>query len=290
MSAFRVILIMFYTAGIGVFLAVLAVGLPYYTMPLAARPHVDMHAALKPGGIWGHGLGILGSSMVLLLFLYSGRKRRRFGLRFGPVSKWLDVHIMFGILGPLFITLHTAMKFNGIVSISYFSMMAVMLSGFFGRYIFIQIPRDTRGTVLNLEQLHTQDIALTERMRDRLHLPTDVIDRVQKLTAVRGARHTSGIGAIAASAWHDITLPYRVGRLRRYLNRRKKDVPKHVIGQVVMIARKKSLLARRVALLNAMKRVFYLWHVLHKPFAYVMVIIMFVHVTVTVLLGYRWIF
>lgn len=290
MSALRIILIICYTVGIGLFLSVLAVGLPYYAMPLALRPHADLHAALKPGGVWGHGLGILGSTMVLLLFLYSGRKKRRFGLRFGALSKWLDVHIMFGILGPLFITLHAAMKFNGIVSISYFSMMAVMLSGFFGRYIFVQIPRDTRGSALSLDQIRAQDAAMNEHLRSGLKLPVDVVDRVQALTAVRGAHHASGMGAIAASLWHDVTLPYRVSRLRRYLDHRQKEVPRRVIGQVITIARKKSLLARRIALLNAMKRVFHLWHVIHKPFAYIMVIIMFVHVTITVLLGYRWIF
>jgi hypothetical protein len=45
-----------------------------------------------------------------------------------------------------------------------------------------------------------------------------------------------------------------------------------------------------VALLNAMKGIFHNWHVIHRPFAYVMVVIMFVHIIVTVLFGYRWIF
>jgi len=39
-----------------------------------------------------------------------------------------------------------------------------------------------------------------------------------------------------------------------------------------------------------MTRVFHLWHVVHRPFAYVMVVIMFVHIAVTVAFGYRWIF
>ena len=169
-------------------------------------------------------------------------------------------------------------------------MMAVMLSGFFGRYVFMQIPRDTRGTMLSLTQIQTQDAAMNEHMRTRLKLPVDVIERVQGLTAVRGAHHTSGAGAIAASLWHEVTLPYRIQRLRRYLRHRQREVPRRVIGQVATIARKKSLLARRIALLNSMKRIFHLWHVIHKPFAYIMVIIMFIHVTVTVLLGYRWIF
>ncbi|MDH3217009.1 MAG: hypothetical protein OEN01_12085, partial [Candidatus Krumholzibacteria bacterium] len=70
---FRILLVICYTAGIGVFVTVLAVGLSYYLLPLVDRPHSDIHPVLKPGGVWGHGLGIVGSTMIILLFLYSGR-------------------------------------------------------------------------------------------------------------------------------------------------------------------------------------------------------------------------
>ena len=60
--------------------------------------------------------------------------------------------------------------------------------------------------------------------------------------------------------------------------------------QLSLLARRKALLERRRILLERLARIFHYWHVIHKPFAVVMLIIMVVHVGVTVLLGYRWIF
>jgi hypothetical protein len=47
---------------------------------------------------------------------------------------------------------------------------------------------------------------------------------------------------------------------------------------------------RRIERLDTMQSLFKYWHVLHLPFALVMLIIMVIHVAVTLVLGYRWIF
>ena len=155
-----------YAIGIIIVLAVTVTGLPYYLLPLSQRPHSAMHAQLKPAGLWGHGLGIIGTAMILLLLLYSVRKRGLLGFRFGRLRRWLDIHIFLGIMGPLLITLHTAMKFSGIVSISYFSMLAVALSGVFGRYVYMQIPRDARGHALGLEDVRDRLSAIQRTLVD----------------------------------------------------------------------------------------------------------------------------
>jgi hypothetical protein len=46
----------------------------------------------------------------------------------------------------------------------------------------------------------------------------------------------------------------------------------------------------RIDRIARMKKLFSYWHVAHLPFAIVMLLIMVVHVVVTVVLGYRWIF
>ncbi|MDQ7053302.1 MAG: hypothetical protein Q9P14_10560 [candidate division KSB1 bacterium] len=86
---------MLYGVGLGLFVGVLWKALPYYRLDLIERPHSLAHPDFKPGGRIGHALGILGSAMLLLLFLYSARKRELFGLRWGNISRWLDIHIFF---------------------------------------------------------------------------------------------------------------------------------------------------------------------------------------------------
>jgi hypothetical protein len=50
------------------------------------------------------------------------------------------------------------------------------------------------------------------------------------------------------------------------------------------------MLSRKIERLDGMKNLFGYWHVAHLPFALVMLIIMVIHIGVTLLFGYRWIF
>jgi len=62
------------------------------------------------------------------------------------------------------------------------------------------------------------------------------------------------------------------------------------ICRLIRLARRKTILHRRRLLLERLQQIFHYWHVIHKPFAIVMLLIMAIHVAVTVLLGYRWVF
>ena len=101
-------------------------------------------------------------------------------MRVGPLRRWLDVHILFGIMGPLLITLHTAMKFHGIVSISYFSMIAVASSGVFGRYVYMQIPRDSRGNAMSLHNARKRVADIQRAIAEEYELPGDAARTVKE--------------------------------------------------------------------------------------------------------------
>jgi hypothetical protein len=285
---FRTLLLVFYLAGFAVILFVAWTGREYYELALSERPRDAMHHALKPGGLWGHTLGIVGSAMLLLLLLYSARKRRRLGLRKGPLARWLDIHILFGILGPLFITLHSAFKFHGIVSVSYFSMMAVMISGFIGRYIYIQIPRDERGTAMSIQEIDGNVEDLGRLLAERYRVPPRVLEVINAWAAP--PRTEGPLQSLFVLMFLDVMRPFRRWGLARKLRRLNRDVPPHVVRAIVTLANRKALLMRRRKLLRTMNAVFHLWHVVHKPFAYVMILIMIVHVAVVTAMGYTWIF
>ena len=73
-------------------------------------------------------LGIAGAGMMTLMLLYSLRKRVRWFHRLGSLSRWLDVHIFLGIVGPCLVVLHSAFKVGGLVALSFWSMVAVVVS------------------------------------------------------------------------------------------------------------------------------------------------------------------
>ena len=65
---------------------------------------------------------------------------------------------------------------------------------------------------------------------------------------------------------------------------------KHHIREIMETARSKTVISRRIGLLRTMQRIFRYWHIVHLPFAIVMFVIMFIHVAVTIVFGYKWIF
>ncbi len=287
---FQRLMHLLYTAGFTASAYVLWHGWPYYRLPLLERPYSPQHAVLKPGGLWGHGLGILGGSMILLLFLYSARKRELFGLRWGRTSRWLDVHIFFGIMGPILVTLHTSFKFSGIVAISYYSMLAVMFSGILGRYIYMQIPRDPAGDALSMRDIDAKDRLLTKILVEEYGISPSFLEHLQSISGAHLALRTTGIGSLLAIARMDLQRPYRFWQLRRFIHAQRAQIPPKAVREMMRLARQKALLMRRRAFIDSVHAVFHYWHVVHKPFAYVMIVIMFVHIVVTVTFGYRWIF
>jgi hypothetical protein len=109
---------------------------------------------LKPSGVLGHGFGIIGSLMIVIgVVTYMTRKRYRFLSRLGILKHWLEFHIFLCTLGPVLVLFHTAYKFGGLVAISFWSMVAVFLSGIAGRFIYLQIPRTIEGQELSLNDM-----------------------------------------------------------------------------------------------------------------------------------------
>jgi len=287
---FHGVLRFLYLAGFTALLYFAWQGFEYYRLPLQDRPHAELHADYKPGGRISHGLGILGGSMVLLLFIYSARKRQLFGLRFGPMRHWLSIHIWLGFTGPLFITLHTAMKFKGIVSVSYFSMMAVMFSGFVGRYIYSQIPRNSAGDALSMKEIDEQIEAMGQSLANHELTGDEILQFTREYAGQLEQPKRRGIVLWLRILRYDLTRWLRPWLFRQAMREALPRLSPAALRDLTLVVHQRSLLLRRRAFLDAVNSVFDLWHVVHKPFAWIAVVIMFVHVFVVVLMGYRWIF
>ena len=116
-------------------------GYNYYRTPLEERFFHPDHNSLKSSGIIGHGLGIAGTLfMIIGVSSYMARKRFRSWSKLGKLKHWLEFHIFLCTLGPIMVLFHTSFKFGGIVSISFWSMVAVFLSGVIGRLSTFKSP------------------------------------------------------------------------------------------------------------------------------------------------------
>ncbi|MFA6402575.1 MAG: hypothetical protein WCX31_13290 [Salinivirgaceae bacterium] len=262
-------------------------GYSYYNISIEDRYFHPDNTLLKPSGNIGHGLGIAGSLfMILGVTLYMVRKRYRIFYGIGILKHWLEFHIFLCTLGPIMVLFHTAFKFGGIVAISFWSMVAVFLSGIIGRFIYIQIPRSIEGRELTLSEIKDMKTDLGAVLNESLQLDEEsykvIVDSVKKKVELY---HKNFLVRMYRKYSDDSETIRRVKTVLK-----KNSVSKEQQKQILALVKNDISLNRRIDRLVVMQNLFKYWHVAHLPFALVMLIIMIIHVGVTLVFGYRWIF
>ncbi|MBK9109666.1 MAG: hypothetical protein IPM92_15155 [Saprospiraceae bacterium] len=262
-------------------------GYSYYQTPVVERFYHDDHAMLKPSGPFGHGYGIIGTLLILIgVFSYIARKKVKALAGLGRLKYWLEFHIFLCSLGPMLVLFHTAFKFGGLVSISFWSMVAVVASGVIGRFIYIQIPRTIEGRELSLAEANALKLNMSEILNEQFHIHEN---HIQLLTgSLRGKGNYS-----ESSLWERWFLKFKddrnklkeIGNVLRNLSVQRSEHYK-----IINLFKKEISLNNKIDRLHTMQRLFRYWHVAHLPFAFIMLIIMVVHVVITLMFGYRWIF
>jgi len=228
-------------------------------------------------GIW-HPLGWLGSGMMVVMMLYSLRKRLTSLGFLGSMRHWLSAHMFLGIMGPLLVTLHTTFKLHGIIATSFWCMIVTMVFGILGRYIYIQIPRSITGA-----ELGVQDI---DRMVENLNSQLGRYLESKSLQPLFGSINTADrvkivnpLLALLFMVKADLENIYRINHIRRVL-RSKFNLHWKMREEIIFLLKKKASLIRRRNLLSTSHRLLHYWHVFHVPLAIVMFIIMFLHIAV----------
>jgi len=207
-------------------------------------------------------------------------------LRLGKLENWLEFHIFLCTLGPIMVLFHTAYKFGGIVAISFWSMVAVFLSGVIGRFIYIQIPRSIEGRELSLNEVKDLKSDISGILKTNYNLDeksyNDILESVKKKVDVYHSnpfvRYFRKVGSDSKTI-RNVKLVLKQNKLSQAESR-----------NILKLAKNEISLNRKIDRLQTMQNLFKYWHVAHLPFALVMLIIMVIHVIVTIVFGYRWIF
>jgi hypothetical protein len=206
----------------------------------------------------------------------------------GILKYWLEFHIFLCTLGPIFILFHTAFKFGGIVSVSFWCMVAVVLSGVIGRFIYIQIPHSISGQELSMNDLNVITLELDKKLRKEGAVTNSLLLEIENAFSPELFLKLAFVsGAVYAIKGH-LKSRKILKRLRAALKSSLAD--KHHIREIMETARSKTVISRRIGLLRTMQKIFRYWHIVHLPFAIVMFVIMFIHVGVTIAFGSKWIF
>ncbi|MDH3252013.1 MAG: hypothetical protein OEM41_04425 [Ignavibacteria bacterium] len=261
-------------------------GLGYYATPVVERPFRDDHAVMKPTGTYSHGLGIIGASMISIgVATYSSRKRIRALWSLGRLSGWLEFHIALCLLGPVLVVYHTTFKAGGVAAICLWSMLSVVASGFIGRFLYIQIPRNIKGIELTQAQIQEE----LERLGTVLsgtelgkHLVREIDGFISSMPK-------------PTTMWEGLTGVFSLYRRRKIVRKfvatmiRRGNLPIREAQKVYFVAIARTVLQQKTIVFGQIGRLFHYWHVIHLPFTVIMFLTLAVHVLVTIMLGYRWI-
>jgi hypothetical protein len=262
-------------------------GIGYYRTAMEERFYHAHHQTLKPSGVLGHGYGIIGSLLIIIgVGSYMARKRYKSLARLGKLKHWLEFHIFLCTLGPVLILFHTSFKFGGIVAISFWSMVAVFLSGIIGRFIYIQIPRTIEGRELSLNEVRGMRSDLGNILKQEYNLDDASYQSIVETTKKTAEDNQEGLfGRMIKGYFEDLKTKKKINAILKQNNLRGKERK-----NVMQLISNEISLNRKIGRLQTMQNLFKYWHVAHLPFALVMLIIMVIHVVVTIVFGYRWIF
>ena len=264
-----------------------------WTIVTAASVVWGMHAHLEryitPQRGLGYWLGITGGSMMLLLLLYSARKRLSWLRWLGGIPAWFEFHMVLGVVGPILVLFHANFSLGATNSnVALFSMLLVALSGVVGRYIYTRLHLRLEGHEDTLEQLKTVGEKLRMQTTSISFLPglLEGIDRVeQKLIkppnggVARFMHLSTGAVRMVVARWivrREIMEAVQKARRKESL-----VVARHAtrLGEVArQYAYRRLDAGRRMTEYKMYARLFSFWHVLHIPLFFMLLIAGFVHV------------
>jgi Fe-S-cluster-containing hydrogenase component 2 len=246
----------------------------------------------RPGCALAVNLGYAGTALLISSMTYVWRRRFGFMRNWGSLRSWFDWHVLAGVIGPLFILMHTAVKLDNWVSMAFWSMVLTVLSGLLGRYLTTQIEENA-----SVAALRTLEVSRALDELRRLHVGVRAADdwfeahrtRVQKFE--RGFKNGTPtfIGALRACLWvlgDDLRRGSRIRGLKRAL---KLSVTGHractVRRKVARHAVKLALLERRRVLLPRLEPLFRQWKAVHVPMAMCLSVIATIHIVLALRAG-----
>ena len=225
------------------------------------------------GEFFGHSLGVLGFTLMLMTeTLYSLRKRSRVA-RWGRLANWLQFHIFTGLVGPFLVLLHTSWKFNGLAGVVMLLTVIIVVSGVIGRYIYTAVPRTADGAEIQAHHLNDMIREIEREMEEFAVAYPTMQNHQQRLAAIQQSRATGAPAVLGRmfAEWGE--------RLQGWQEQRQaKAAMRPLIKTMVKLARERRALYRQIDTLAAARRMLAVWHSVHIPIGMALFTAALVHI------------
>jgi hypothetical protein len=162
-------------------------------------------------------------------------------------------------------------------------MVAVVLSGVIGRFVYIQIPRTIEGRELTLNEVKAMKAKLSAAIKGSLNLDESLKSQIMAFSVSKD-EHSERTSFVAEYFENKRA----IGSISKSM--KVKKVQHKQRASVIRLLRDEISISYKIKRLQTMQRLFRYWHVAHLPFALIMAIILIIHVAVTLSFGYKWIF
>ena len=234
-------------------------------------------------------LGIVGTSLMVLLLLYPLRKRMPAWKWLGTVAFWFRAHMILGVVGPGLVLLHADFRLGSINSnVALAAMLIVTMSGLVGRYLHGKVHLGLYGRKAQVQQIIADADALRELIRRDLPGAERLVVQLSDF-----ARHgtTSPRGVLSSLGWlWTIRARARamrnrlIGAARSAIAREgdrlgwSRTVRHRRLAGLIDLITLHVTAVRRAAGFAVYERLFGLWHVFHVPLFFLLVIAAAVHI------------
>ena len=237
----------------------------------------------------GYFLGIVGSLLILTLLLYPMRKRFKVLKVLGPVKNWFRVHMMLGVIGPLAILYHSNFMLGSVNSTAaLISMLLVAGSGLIGRFLYAKVHKGLYGRKANLKELLSSVKLTTAETGGAAKFVPHLMEHI--------AEYDRQVLKPPSGVWAAMILPmqltFKTRSGYRRITRFVREQLEHQAAISPAVAEHQDRLekacsafvkehlrrVRRVATFAAYERLFSLWHKVHLPFFYLLLVTAIVHV------------
>jgi hypothetical protein len=255
------------------------------------------------GGTWqGYVLG--SAAAVLILWLaWLGVRKRQYGSTRGSTAAWTSAHVYLGLALVVIATLHCAAKFGwNVHTLAYVLTCAVVLTGLFGIYVYINFPRQLSENRAGgpRAQLFAELYALDREGREIAHrchatVNTAVKSSIER-TAIGGGVLDQLLGRDRSLLVEETEESTNAGRLTSnrdqqaaidYVSTRVTRADKRV--QTANLEALVLLLCRRQAVLRRIRRDILLhawlkaWLYFHVPLTIALIVALIAHILTTFL-------
>lgn len=237
----------------------------------------------------GYAMGIVGASLMIALLIYPLRKHfsRTPWLVFSTKT-WFKIHMAMGVLGPLSILYHCNFSLGSTNSNITLAAMGLMVtSGLIGRFIYSKIHYSLFGRKIEIKEIQAQRAAVHQQL-DGDSLTDDILlndlyafeEKVMGRKGLRGNLLNMLVLGVS-SRWLIYRLTKKVKVLvydKNHLKESTAQERKVYFKTTCDHLRAYVGILKKIAGLGFYERLFSLWHMLHLPIFFMLVLTAIAHV------------